>query len=62
MNDPQRLALGVIGTAAGFTLSHAATLAAVLASLATFVFMALSAVEKWEAMKARRAEARRSLP
>lgn len=56
MNDPQRLALGVLGTAAGFTLSHAATLAALVASLATAVFMGLSALEKWEARKTRRAQ------
>ena len=54
MNDPQRLILGVAGVAAGFSLVHAATIAATLASLATFAFMGLSALEKWEARKARR--------
>ena len=54
MNDPQRLVVGVIGTAASWTLSHAATIAALMASAATAVFMTLSAVEKWRALRAAR--------
>ncbi len=55
MNDSPRFLVGVLGTAAGFSLAHAATLAAFAASAATAVFMALSAYEKWQAIKAKRA-------
>ncbi len=62
MNDPQRLLLALVGVFAGFTLSHAATIAAILASVATAIFMSLSALEKWEARKARKRDAQMRLP
>jgi hypothetical protein len=55
VNDPQRLLIAAAGIFAGLTLAHVATFAAILASAATFVFMSLSALEKWETRKARRA-------
>jgi hypothetical protein len=46
MNDAQRIALGVLGTASAWTLDQFAKLAAILASLATAAFMVASLVEK----------------
>lgn len=51
MNDVQRLALGIVGTATGFTLDHFAKLAGLLASLATAAFMLASLVEKLRALR-----------
>ncbi len=62
VNDPQRLFFGLLGTAAGFTLSHAASIAAIIASIATAVFMTLSALEKIEARRQRRLDAKAGLP
>lgn len=57
MNDFPRLGLGILGTATGITLAHVAQGAAIAASLATAVFMALSILEKVEARRVRRREA-----
>jgi hypothetical protein len=58
MNDPQRIVVGVSGIVAGISLAHVATLAAVAASVATAVFMGLSAWEKWQTIRANRSAPR----
>lgn len=58
LTDLQRSALGLSGSVIGFTLVDASILAALLASLATAVFMTFSALEKWEARRARLAAGR----
>lgn len=54
MNDLHRQSLGLLGTAASWlSVELGAKLAALVASLATAAFMTISAVEKWEARRAR---------
>jgi hypothetical protein len=56
VNDAPRIYLGVLASVASWvTLEKGAVLAALCASLATAVFMTLSAVEKWRALRAARA-------
>lgn len=51
MNDATRLSIGILGTATGWGLDAYAKTAAIVASLATALFMAASFLEKIRNLK-----------
>jgi hypothetical protein len=51
MNDAHRLTVGIVGTATGWGLEAFAQGAAIIASLATALFMVVSCVQKIREMK-----------